>query len=177
MDAAKDLIDAGLEAFQFWRRFRGRRVRVWPADLTIKVCSESGKKWVTSAQEREPYWWSESRKRYIEDEAKPQTEDDELLRTLIKYAADNLTGIAIPHIETVEQAKLFEATLTDIVRQPPGLYFTDIQYWVVADDKEDKHVVKVDSSDEAIFLPFDKLARIDFVTQGPFVGKAKSSWE
>jgi hypothetical protein len=61
MGTVKDGIDLGIEALQFWRRFKGRRVRVWPSELTIRICSESGKKWVTSAEEREPYWWEESR--------------------------------------------------------------------------------------------------------------------
>ena len=52
MGTIKDGIDLGIEAVQFWLRFKGRRVRVWPSDLTIRICSESGRKWVTSADLR-----------------------------------------------------------------------------------------------------------------------------
>ena len=41
-----------VEPFQFWSKLKGRRIRVWPSELTIRVCSESGKKWVTSAEGR-----------------------------------------------------------------------------------------------------------------------------
>jgi len=64
MGTIKDGLDIGIEAIQFWMRFKGRRVRVWPSDLTIRICSESGRKWVTSAEEHEPSWWEDSRQRY-----------------------------------------------------------------------------------------------------------------
>jgi hypothetical protein len=57
-------IQFGVELVQFWMRFKGRRVRGWPSELTIRIYSESGKKWVTSAEGREPYWWEQSREQY-----------------------------------------------------------------------------------------------------------------
>ena len=166
----------GVEIFQYWKRFKGRRVRVWPSELVIRICSESGKEWVTSVEDHEPYWWEESRKRYAEQK------NEELglgLRPdpLMKYAVEHLTDSSTPHIESIEQARLFEATISDIVKEPPGLYLTNIQYWVVIKGSEDDNVIKIESSDEGIFLPFNQIARIDFIQPKPFVRSEKSSWE
>jgi len=170
----KEGFEIGVEVFQYWKRFKGRRVRVWPSELTIRICSESGKKWVTSAEGREPYWWEESRERYAQQKCRePESKPD----PLVEYATEHLTDPSTPHIESVEQAKLFEATISDIVKQPPGLYLTNIQYWVVVEEDKSNKVVKIESSDEAIFLPFSQLARIDFVPPMPFARPEKSSWE
>ncbi len=171
MGSIKDGIDLGLEAIQFWMRFKGRRVRVWPSDLTIRICSESGRKWVTSAEGREPPWWEHSRERYRQERDRSSEPD-----ALVKYAAENLADAALPNIETVEEAKLLEATITDVIKNPPGIYLTDIQYWIVVGDPSGKEVQKVDSTDEGMLLPIAKLARIDFVPPGPFFSRETSSW-
>jgi hypothetical protein len=172
MGTIKDGIDLGIEAVQFWLRFKGRRVRVWPSDLTIRICSESGRKWVTSAEGREPSWWEESRRRYLTGVREPETPS-----TLVEFAAVHLADAALPNIETVEEAKLFEATISDVIKNPPGIYLTGIQYWVVVGDPNGKDVAKIDSSDEGILLPLGKLARIDFVPPRPFADRGRSSWE
>lgn len=171
MGTIKDGFDVGVEAIQFWMRFKGRRVRVWPSDLTIRICSESGQKWVTSAEGREPPWWEEARQRYLKERNKA-TEPD----ALVRYAAEHLADSALPNIETVEEAKLLEATITDVIKNPPGIYLTDIQYWVVVGDPDGKEVEKVKSTDEGMLLPIARLARIDFVPPGPFTDRGKSSW-
>jgi hypothetical protein len=48
MGNIKDGYELGMEIFKFWSKFKGRRVRIWPSELTIRICSESGKKWVKS---------------------------------------------------------------------------------------------------------------------------------
>ncbi|MCG8431362.1 MAG: hypothetical protein MJA29_09350 [Candidatus Omnitrophica bacterium] len=68
--------------------------------------------------------------------------------------------------------------ITDVIKNPPGLYLTDIQYWVVVGDPNSKEVQKVNSTDEGMLLPIGKLARIDFVQHdGPFTERGKSSWD
>lgn len=168
----KDGYEIGMEILKFWSKFKGRRVRIWPSELTIRICSESGKKWVTSADGREPYWWETSREKYAEERRRGAKPDD-----LVSYAAEYLTDASTPHIESVEQAKLFEATISDIVKQPPGLYLTDIQYWAVVEGAEGNKVAKIDSNDEAVFLPLTQLARIDFVSPRPFSSSDQSSWD
>ena len=173
MGTIKDGFDLGLEAVQFWLRFKGRRVRVWPSDLTIRICSESGRKWVTSAQGREPPWWEESRQRYLTEAATPATGHRD---PLVEYAATNLADAGLPNIETVEEARLLEATISDVIKNPPGIYLTEIQYWVVVGDPNGKTVAKLESSDEGVLLPLGKLARIDFVPPRPFADPGPSSW-
>lgn len=175
MGTFRDAYEVGQEMFQFWSKFKGRRVRVWPSELTIRICSESGKKWVTSAEGHEPYWWEESRKRYEEQRPNAALSPS---GALVEFAAQHLADTSVPQIETIEQAKLFEGTVSEIVKQPPGIHLTEIQYWVVVDTEQGEKVVKIDSTDEAIFLPFNQLARIDFVSAGPFrVVKHETSWE
>ena len=171
MGTIKDGIDMGVEAIQFWMRFKGRRVRVWPSDLTIRICSESGRKWVTSAEGREPPWWEESRQRYLQKRNGSTGPD-----ALVEYAAEHLADAALPNIETVEEAKLLEATITDVIKNPPGIYLTDIQYWIVVGDPGGKEVQKVDSTDEGMLLPIAKLARIDFVSPNRLANR-ETSWK
>lgn len=168
MGTFKDGLDAGLEAIQFWTRFKGRRVRVWPSELTVGMCSAAGL-WVAAAQRQEPSWWEESRRRY-KDQA-TSTSD-----ILVQYAVEHLADASLPNIETVEEAKLLEGMITDVIKTPPGIYLTDIHYWVVAGDRDGKRVQKVKSIDEGMFLPLANLARIDFVPPGPSAAKGKSSW-
>jgi hypothetical protein len=73
---------------------------VWPSDLTIRICSESGRKWVTFAENREPFWWKESRKRYV-NERNITPEPD----VHFQFAAEHLANEKLPNIETVEEAK------------------------------------------------------------------------
>ena len=160
-------------------RFKGRRVRVWPSDLTIRICSESERMWVTSAEGREPPWWAESRRRYLTETKKSRARGSD---PLVQYAAEHLADSELPNIETVEEAKLLEATITDVIKNPPGIYLTDIQYWIVVGDSDSKEVAKVDSTDEGMLLPLAKLARIDFVPIGffpprPFADLGRPSWD
>lgn len=173
MGTIKDGIDTGIEALQFWRRFKGKRVRVWPSDLTIRICSESHKKRVTSADGREPPWWQESRRKYSEQQKKMPSISD----PLVKFATDNLANADLPNIETVEEAKLLEATISDVTKNPPGIYLIDIQYWVVTGKPSENQVEKIDSTDEGMFLPLNQLARIDFVPPVPFAHPGTSSWQ
>jgi hypothetical protein len=46
----------------------------------------------------------------------------------------------------------------------------------VVGDPSGKEVQKVDSTDEGMLIPIAKLARIDFVSPGPFVSREASSW-
>jgi len=85
MGNIKDGFDIGVAEIQFWEQFKGRRVRVWPSDLTIRICSESGRKWVTSAEGREPAWWKESRKQYAMKRKTSSGPD-----ILVEYAAEHL---------------------------------------------------------------------------------------
>jgi hypothetical protein len=172
MGEIKDGIELGIEMLQFWSRFKGKRVRVWPTELTIRLCSEAGK-WVTSPDGAPP-WWKESRERYAEDQRSPASHEDR--DSLLKYAANHLANPQLPNIETVEEAKLLEATVSDIIKNPPGIYLTQIQYWVVLDDASGKRVAKVDSQDDGMLLPLNQLARIDFVRGGVGVSTEKSSW-
>ena len=175
MGEIKDGIDLGIEVLQFWQRFKGKRVRVWPSELTIRVCSESGRKWVTSAEGREPHWWAETRKQYLD--GRTNASDLSASDTLVRYAADELANSELPNIQTVEDAKLFEATISDITRNPPGIFLTNIQYWLVVGDAGEKRVVKVDSTDEGMLLPLTQFARIDFVSPGLHGDlREKSSW-
>ena len=96
---------------------------------------------------------------------------------LVEYAAEYLADTEFPNIETVEEAKLLEATISDVIKNPPGIYLTNIQYWVVVGDSGGKNVMKVDSTDEGMLLPLGKLARIDFVPPRPFTAREKSSWD
>jgi hypothetical protein len=163
-----------IELIQFWSKFKGRRVRVWPSELTIRVCSESGKKWVTSAEGREPHWWEESRQKYMAEHQQGMLSTRD---PLVDYAAEHLADQSVPQLETVEQAKLFEGKISEIVTQPPGIYVTEIQYWVVVPGDNGDQVAKVDSIDEALFLPLNGVARIDFVAPGRFRGRNSSSWD
>jgi len=88
-----------------------------------------------------------------------------------------LADSELPNIETVEEAKLLEATIADVIKNPPGIYLTDIQYWIVMGDSSSKKVAKVGSTDEGMLFPLDKLARIDFVSPRPFTDRGRSSWE
>ncbi len=171
MGTIKDVVDVGTDTLQFWVRFKGRRVRVWPSDLTIRICSASGLKWVTSADHGEPPWWKESRQMYRKSKQETASPD-----ALVGYAARHLANAELPNIETVEDAKLLEATISDVVRNPPGIYLTDIQYWVVVGDASDMEITKVDSTDEGMLLPMSRLARIDFIPSQPFADRGKSSW-
>jgi hypothetical protein len=177
----KDGYDVGVEALQFWFRFRGKRVRIWPSELTIRICSESGRKWVTPADKFEPPWWEDSRRRYSEHRPRnPEFTRDPLVEYVAEYLANselpNIETSRFSNIETVEEARLLEATISDVTRNPPGIYLTDIQYWVLLGDAADKKVVKVDSQDEGMLLPLAQLARIDFVPPGPFAKRGDSSW-
>lgn len=169
MGEIKDGLELGIELLQFWTRFKGRRVRVWPSQLPMMICSASGKKWLIPGHgRRKPYWWV----KFIEaiEQEKSKSVQKELLD---KYVAEFAGSEFTPQIETVERAKLFEGTISDIVKQPPGLYLTDIEYWVVAKEDDGKRVVKIDSEDEGIFLPLAQLLRIDFVN--PQTSAAKGS--
>jgi hypothetical protein len=172
MGSIKDGFDIGVEALQFWARFKGRRVRVWPSDLTIRVCSESGKKWVASADGRTPSWWEATRQRYQDEKTNLRGKDS----TLVDYAATRLANSELPNIETVEEAKLLEATIADVIKNPPGIFLTNIQFWAVLDGSDGKNVAKVDSTDEGMLLPLDKLARIDFITPSGTPHPLLSSW-
>ncbi len=148
MGTSKDAFDIGREMLQFWTRFKGRRVRVWPSELTMRICMESRRMWVRLLDA------SLTAENVPPD--KPPASD-----ALAQYAMDHLIDPEIPNVQTVASAQLFEATVSDVVKQPPGIYFTDIQYWVEKDGKG--KVEKIDSIDEGIFLPLDQLSRIDFI--------------
>lgn len=160
MSTVKDSVDLGLEFLQYWRKFRGRRVRVWPTDMTLQVCSRSQRKWVVSLEPTRPSWWDspEQREKEIQKSGKDGAKD-----ALVEYAADTLTGGETLHLESVDEARLFDATVEEIVRQPPGILFRQIQYWMIEPQGRPGKVLRIDSTDEELFLPMDRIARIDFV--------------
>lgn len=167
MGNVKDAVDLGIEAIQFWMRFKGRRVRIWPSQLTISVCSQSRRMRVTSAERKEPRWWEASRLTYEKNRRRDP---------LLEFATTKLEIFALPNIEVVDEARLFEATIADIIKTPPGIYLTDIEYWMATE--KSLAVVKVASVDEGMLLPLENIARIDFVPAEP--GQRlpeKSSWK
>lgn len=169
MGTIKDTVDLGLELLQFWAKFQGRRVRVWPSDLTLRICSESHRKWVTSPDSPAPSWWALPSQESV---AAKTSRESTLPEEAFDHAVDHLTGSEVLHLESVQEARLFEGRIDEVVKQPPGLLFTDIYYWMSG---EGGGVTKVKSTDEEIFLPFSELARIDFVSPSSRQGSRRRS--
>jgi len=155
MGTLKDSYEAGRELLQFWFRFKGRRVRVWPRNMEERICIET-------------------RGLFLQAQAKAHVMGQDLgsVDSVVdSWQTDPVTKLAIksivePDVEiigAVKTAQLFEATLADVVKYPPGLYFVDVEYWVPTDDG--KAVKKVRSTDEGLFLPLTELSRMDFVRQ------------
>lgn len=96
--------------------------------------------------------------------------------TLVEFAAEHLANPDLPNIEIIEEAKLLEATISDVIKNSPDIYLIDIKYWVMVGDSAGKMGVKVESSDEDMLLPLDRLVRIDFVPPRPFDDRGRSSW-
>jgi hypothetical protein len=168
MGNIKDGYEIGVEALQFWLRFKGKRIRVWPVDLVLRLCSESAR----TADGRIPSWWEDFHSRYGDGSLLTQLHT-KYAKYIVDHPTNHLTHPELIdleprtinfNIETVEDAKLFEATIGDVIKNPPALYLTHVQYWAVVGDAKEKKVAKVDSQDEAMLWPLNQVARIDFVS-------------
>ncbi len=156
----KDTYEIGQDMWQFWSKFEGRRVRVWPCDMLLRICAASAPI-PAPVEGAEPEWWIALRKKIREI----PSQDTEEVRRQDKAldAAVTFCSPGVAHLATVASARLFEANVESVVRQPPGIYFTKLQYWVGTDMKDGEWVAKIDSTDDALFLPFSQIHRIDFI--------------